>query len=188
MNILEFCETFKISLAKAKRMDKAGVLRLDENMSDEETAIRAALAKGQPLTAFQLCALVERPGLLLDLGRYAGRAETLLSELGDAKGGTASREVSAAILHAARGDDKAVGILVRWMQRNIPARGSVSHSYLATRLLLGVPENLRKFEAPRLPRAIFHCRKNPELTGWYTVHQHGKRTFTTYHRPKGFDL
>lgn len=188
MNILEFCETFRISLAKAKRMDKAGVLRLDENMSDEETAIRAALAKGQPLTAFQLCALVERPGLLLSLGRYAGRAETLLSELGDVREETAPREVSAAILHAARGDDRAVSVLAEWIKGIIPSRGSVSHSYIATRLLLGVPENLRKFEVPRLPRAIFYCRKGEALQGWFTVHEQGKRTFTLYHRPKGFDL
>lgn len=188
MNILEFCETFRISLAKARRMDKAGVLRLDENTSEIETSIRHALTRGQPLSAFQLCALVENPGLLLSLGRYAGRAETLLAELGDVQAESAPREVAASILHAARGDDKAVSVLVDWIKRIIPARGSVSHSYIATRLLLGVPENLRKFEVPRLPRAIFYCRKGEALQGWFTVHEQGKRTFTLYHRPKGFDL
>jgi hypothetical protein len=35
MNIFEFCERFHISHAKAKKMNKAGVLRLDDNTREK---------------------------------------------------------------------------------------------------------------------------------------------------------
>ena len=58
MNLFEFTEKFKISLRKARAMEKAGVLRLDENTNERATEIRLLLSKGQPLTAAQLCELV----------------------------------------------------------------------------------------------------------------------------------
>lgn len=189
MNLFEFCEKFNISLRKARLMQKADVLRLDENTSEIATRIRDLLAKGQPLTAEQLCALVEEPSLVLDLGRYSGRAQAQLDALGNVKAEIAPKQVVAYISDAARGDREAVSVLVDWLKSVIPAR-PVSHSYLAVRLLLGLAPSVRGFDVPRLPRALFECRKRAEFANWWQVSRNGTRSNTFYAQPakKEFDL
>src|SRR5215213_3378556 len=115
MNIFEFCERFHISHAKAKKMDKAGVLRLDENTSEEIAEIRHILSRGQPLTAAHLCELVENPSGLLDLGRFASRAQGEIAALGDVRREAAPKLVAAYITDAAKNEPEAVEALLGWL-------------------------------------------------------------------------
>lgn len=182
MNIFEFCERFHISLAKARKMNKAGVLRLDENTNERATEIRLLLSKGQPLTAAHLCAMIEEPGLVLDLGRYAGKAQEQLDVLGNAKAGAAPKQVAAYISEAARGDREAVAVLVEWLKDIIPAK-PVAHSFIAVRLLLGLAPSVRKFDVPRIPRALHECRKCEDFADWFELSYSGTRAKTFYRRP-----
>lgn len=189
MNLFDFCERFHISMAKARKMEKAGVLRLDENTSESLTAIRHALTKGQPLTAAQLVELVESPSAVIDLGRYASRAQDELDALGDAKGETAPKHVVAYVTDAAKGEPEAVGVLLDWLKAILPAK-PVSHSYIAVRLLLGLAPSIRKFDVPRIPRALLNCRRHDAFAGWWRIEKRAGRNATIYQRPakKAFDL
>jgi hypothetical protein len=182
VNIFEFCERFHISLAKARKMNKAGVLRLDENTSEAITEIRHALSRGQPLTAAQLVELVESPSAVLDLGRYAARAQDELDALGDARAQAAPKQVAAYISEAARGDREAVAVLVEWLKDIIPAK-PVTHSFIAVRLLLGLAPSVRKFDVPRIPRALHECRKSEAFADWFEVSYSGTRARTFYRKP-----
>ena len=182
MNLFEFTEKFKISLRKARAMEKAGVLRLDENTNERATEIRLLLSKGQPLTAAQLCELVEDPALVLDLGRYAARAREQIDALGNVKAETAPKEIAAYISEAARGDQEAVSVLLNWLFEIIPAK-RVGHSFIAVRLLLGLAPSVRKFDVPRIPRALLECRRRQEFADWFEVSYSGTRAKTFYRRP-----
>ena len=182
MNLFEFTEKFKISLRKARAMEKAGVLRLDENTNERATEIRLLLSKGQPLTAAQLCELVEDPALVLDLGRYAARAREQIDALGNVKAETAPKEIAAYISEAARGDQEAVSVLLNWLFEIIPAK-RVGHSFIAVRLLLGLAPSVRKFDVPRIPRALLECRRRQEFAEWFEVSYSGTRAKTFYRRP-----
>lgn len=182
MNIFEFCERFHISLTKARKMNKAGVLRLDENTSEAITEIRHALSRGQPLTAAQLVELVESPSAVLDLGRYAARAQDELDALGDARGQAAPKLVAAYVTDAAKGDPEAVGVLLDWLKRILPTH-PVSHSFIAVRLLLGLAPNIRQFDVPRIPRALLNCRRHDAFAGWWRVEAKKSRNVTIYQRP-----
>ena len=89
MNIFDYCERYSISLKKARKQMKDGVLRLDESMDPLTVEIRDWLSRGQNLTAAQLCVLYENPSILLDLHRYAHRAESQMVDIGDAISETA---------------------------------------------------------------------------------------------------
>jgi hypothetical protein len=182
MNMLEFCERFKISLVKARKMDKAGVLRLEENTNETALDMILALRNGDPLSAAQLCELAENRGLLLDLGRYAGRAESQLAGLGDARGEAAPKEVAAYITDASKGDPESVAILCQWIKSVVPAH-PVGHSYLAARLLLGLAPSVRKYDIPRVSRALLECRKSDDLAGWHSTKEHKGRNMSFYCRP-----
>lgn len=184
MNIFDFCERFHISQRKAREMMKAGVLRLDENTSDELTSIRAYLRSGQNLSAVQLVYLLENPGELLMLGKYVDKASLLLSTLGDAKGEAAPRMTAALITDVSGGDADAVSALVAWLKEVIPANRRVQHSYIAVRLLLGLDASARKYDAPRIPRALLYCRRDPSFAGWWRVERGSSRNVTYYQRPK----
>lgn len=188
MNLFEFCERFHISHAKARKMDKAGVLRLDENAREETAEIRHVLSRGQPLTAAHLVDLVDNPGSLLDLGRYASRAQTEIDALGNVRGEIAPKLVAAYVTDAAKNEPEAVDALLAWLRDVIPAK-PVGHSYLAVRLLLGLAPNIRQYDVPRLPRALLNCRLRDEFVGWWRVEKRGSRNVTIYQRPeKDFDL
>jgi hypothetical protein len=189
MNLFEYCEKYKISLAKARKQLKDGVLRLDETTSGESANIRHWLTRGQPLTVQMLCHLIDNPSEVLDLGRYADKAQDQIDALGKVQ--AAPLEVAAAIADTARGKPEATAILLEWLNATIPAKGC-THAYLAVRLLLGLPAAQRKFDAPRIPRAFLECRRNPEFAGWYETRRNGAKNFTIYKRAKialvDFDL
>lgn len=182
MNLFEFAEKFNISLSKARAMQKADVLRLDETTSEEAAEIRALLIKGQTLTAALLCWLVENPAQVWELGKYSGKAQEQLATLGNAKAQAAPKEIAANISDAARGDSEAIALLVSWLKEIIPAR-EVPHSFIAVRLLLGLAPGVRKFDVPRIPRALLECRRRQEFAEWWTVETRGTRSQTFYKRP-----
>ena len=80
--IYDFCEAFHISIGKARKMEKGGWLRL-AGSNDTTDPMRASLANGDRLTALQLVELIEQPAGLLELGKYAGRAEREIAALGN---------------------------------------------------------------------------------------------------------
>lgn len=185
MNIYEVAERHTLSLKKLRAMDKDGLLRLDESANASDP-IRTTLINGDPLPVWQLVQLIDEPGLLLDLGKYAARAESLLTALAKPQQEAAPIEVAASIPDAAKNDPEQVAILIAWLKQVIPAR-PVGHAYLAVRLLLGVPLGTRKFEAPRLGRAFLNCRNSTALAGWWHIKNPASRPETVYQK-RAFDL
>lgn len=183
-SIHEFCSEFHISLSKARRMEKRGWLRIDSATTPVDE-IRMALKRGQKLTVAQLVELIERPAGILELGKYAAKAEEQLTALDEPR--PAPREVAANILEAFQNQPEAVEIIVDWMAAIIPAK-PVGHAYLATRLLLGVPENIRHYDVPHMQRVLMNCRAHPKMAGlWSSVAGVGNRKTTIYQK-KQFDI
>lgn len=176
MTVFEFAEEFKLSLAKARRIKK----RFPQIFSEAESAmdpLRATLSRGNRLTAPQLVQLIESPGGLLELDKYASEAERQLAALG--KPQAAPREVVANIMEAAKNEPEAVQILVDWLKSIVPTK-PVEHGFIAVRLLLGVPASIRKTEAPRIPRALLNARNHPSFAGWWHVRKEKLRSVTIY--------
>lgn len=183
MNVFEFCERYHISLAKARRIAKDNPAWFSGTSSAFDL-VRASLANGDRLTAAQLVELIKEPGGLLELGKYAGKAEREIAALG--KPQAAPSEVVANIMEAAKGEPEALQILVDWL-KSIIGESPVGHAFIATRLLLGIPATIRKFEAPRIPRALLNARQHPEFAGYWRVEKQGARNVTIYQK-KAFDL
>lgn len=183
MNVFEFSERYGVSLLKSRKIEKENPDWFEGGVMAKGVEIRLWLSQGQILTVAQLCSLIESPGLLLDLGKYADKAESQIAALGNYKQEIAPRLVAAYIAEAAKGDSEAVEIITNWLREVIPSE-PVNHSYLAVRLLLGVPENVRKFDEPRIPRAFHHCRRNPGFAEWWKVKKTLTRTATFYEKPK----
>jgi hypothetical protein len=183
MNIAEFCQEFRISQKKAKAMQSRGVLLLVDDDTAQAAAIRQSLIKGQPLSALQLVHLVESPSALMQLGRYASKASDQLDAIGDALGERAPIEIAAAISDAARGDRESLEALAAWLVSVLPVE-PVGHSWIAARLLLALPANIREFDAPRIPRALMRCRKIDSFAGAWRYSSRSGRKFTLYQRPK----
>lgn len=186
MNVFEFCESYHISLAKGRRIAKENPQWFDATGSAFDT-IRATIANGDRLTALQLIDLIENPAGLLELGKYADKADDALAALGNPKGQVAPKEVVANIMEAAKGEPEAVQILVDWLRSIIPETHAVEHAFIATRLILGVPISLRKSEAPRIPRALLNARNHPDFADYWHVEKGVSRNKTVYQK-KGFDL
>lgn len=181
MNIYEVAEEFKISLKKLRAMDKKGILRLNENASASDP-IRARLMNGDPLPVWQLVQLIEEPALLLELGKYAETARGQVAVLGiKTEHAAAPKPVAASVTDAAKNDPEAVATLIAWLKETIPSR-PVGHAYLATRLLLGIPASIRKYEAPRIGRALLNCRNHPTFAGWWTIKPGASQNSTIYRR------
>lgn len=188
MNLYEFCEKFRISLRKARKMEKAGVLRLASGDSEHGAEIRLQLQKGQPLTVAHLLYIIEDSAIMSELWQYGDKVKSQLAALGRVKEESAPREVAAYISDAARRDQEAVGVLIRWAMEVIPAE-PITHHWLATRLLLGISANVRKYDVPRIGRALLNCRKHPDFKRWWRVEVRSSRKVTLYQRPEiRFDL
>lgn len=185
MNVFEFHERYKLSLAKARRIAKDQPHWFDGS-SGATDAIRATIMKGNEPTALQLLDLIENPAGLLELGKYATKAEQSIAALGNPQGQVAPREVAANIMEAAKGEPEAVQILVDWLRLIVPA-DRVEHAFIATRLLLGIPATIRQFEAPRIPRALLNARQHPDFKNYWHVERGVSRNKTVYQK-KGFDL
>lgn len=184
MNIFEISEEFGLSVAKLRKMDKRGVLRLDSEENKRAAALRHYLARNQSLTVAQLMCLIETPAIYLDLGKWAKRAKAQVDGLGAVEATAAPLDVTAYIDDAARGDAEAIGILMRWLQGALPNK-LVPHAWIATRLLLPLPENLRAANIKLIPIALLNVRKQPEFAGWWRLVQLGGtgRNQTFYEKP-----
>lgn len=180
MNIFEISDKAKISVKKLRLLDKLGVLRHDASTTELD-AIRATLKTGNRLNVGQLVHLIENPGGLLELGKYGPKAQAQLDELNNPTSQVAPREISSQILEAFEKQPDAVVALVRWCKSVIPAE-PVGHAYIATRLLLGVPENVRRFDVPRLQRVMMNCRDHPEFAGWWRKEKSVSRNVTLYQK------
>lgn len=179
-SIHEFSAEFHISLAKARRMEKRGWLRIDANATPVDE-IRIALKRGQRLTVAQLVELIENPAGLLELGKHAGKAEEQLHALGDPKSQVAPKEVAANILEAFQNQSEAVEIIAKWVRSIIPTH-PVGHAFVAVRLLLGVPENIRKYDVAHMQRALMNCRQHPALAGLWRTEREKTRNVTVYQK------
>lgn len=180
MNVFEFCERYHITLAKGRKIAKENPHWFGEAGSAVD-AMRAYLAKGVGITTAQLVDLIENPSWMLSLGKYAEKAEVALGALHNPRAQVAPKIVVANIMEAAKGETEAVQILVDWMRSIIPAH-PVSHGYIAARLLLGIPANIRKSEAPRIPRALLNAREHDDLKGWWRVDKGVSHNKTTYQK------
>ena len=184
--LYEFCARWNISVKKAKLMNKEGDLRLsgEETLLDE---IRLTLKTGsRRLSVAQLVYLVDNPGEILELGKYGKLADEQVSALCHPEKEPAPRDVAAQILTAYDNEPEAVEAIAKWMASIIPA-GPVPHAFMAVRLLLGVPENVRKYDFPRVQRVFMHARNHPALKPhWFTVRE-GSRN-VTYYQLRSLDL
>lgn len=182
MTLMEFCDKFRISHSKARRMMKAGVLLVSEMPNSAVIKIAETLAKRNPLSAADLCVLLESPSLALQLGRYSARALDQVDAIGDVAQGKAPHNVALAVADAARGDSDSVSILIDWIKRTLPDSGEVSHAWIACRLLLAMPANLREFENVKIVRALSWCRKSGNLDGWFRYETRCGRKAAFYFR------
>lgn len=189
MNIFEIAEKFGISIYKLRKLEKAGHLLIDFGESEHGARIRYQMARGQPLTVGQQIEIVEDPSILRELGPYQTKAEKQLATLGDVRGEAAPIEVAAHISDAAmRRDKDSINVLICWMKAVIPVE-PVNHNWLAVRLLMGIPANIRKFDVPRIQYALLNCRKSTDFEGWWRVEKIKSRKQTLYQRPDvRFDL
>lgn len=190
MNIYEISEEHSISVTKLRKLERDGLLCVDGQESQTAAALRYHLRRNQIMTVAQVLQLIDAPGLVIELNRWAERARTQLEALGDVKATQAPRDVTAYIDDAARGDAEAIAILLRWLQIVLPTR-PVPHAWVGVRLLVGLPENLRAYNIRRVPLALLNVRKQPEFAGWWHLASTGgtERNRTFYARPKIiFDL
>jgi hypothetical protein len=177
VNIFEISDRHGISVKKLRALDKDGVLRHDASTTPLDE-IRATLKTGNRLNVGQLVHLIENRAGLLELGKYAEKSRAQLAEIGDTKGQEAPREIAGQILEAFEREPAAVAALVAWAKTIIPAR-PVGHSYIAARLLLGVPEGSRGYDVPRLRRVMMNCREHADFAGWW---RHEKDASTSRNR------
>jgi len=182
MNIHEFSERYKISMAKSRLILKENPHWFDGSASTKGIEIKAWLANGQPLTAMQLCELIENPGFMLELGKHAHKAQEALERLGNVQGEIAPKMVAACITDAASKDPDALRAIIDWLKSVIPSE-PVGHAYLATRLLLGLAPNVRQFDAPRLQRVFLNCRLDPSFANWFFVKKNFSKSITFYKKP-----
>lgn len=186
MNIFEIAEKGKVSLSTLRRLEKLGALRTD-GISGEFDEIRAGLMKGNEPSAMHLVTLIENRAGLLELGKYAETATRALAAVGEAQSQAAPREVGASILAAAKDEPEAVDALEAWLKQTLAHGRLVSHAYIATRLLLGIPASLRKAESVRIPRALLNVRKRASFANYWHSEKGTSRNRTFYQK-KGFDL
>lgn len=182
MNIFEISEKSKISVKKLRVLDKLGVLRHDASATELD-GMRNTFREGNQLNVAQLVYLVENPAGLLELGRYAEKARAQMESIRDVAGQVkaAPPEISAQILEAFEKEPKAIAAIVEWCKSILPAE-PVGHSYIAVRLLLGVPENVRRFDIPRLQRVMMNCRDHPNFAGWWRREKLVSRNRTVYQK------
>ena len=188
MNLYEFCERYKISLRKGRRIKKDGSLPLESGGNEHGAEIRFQLRKGQPLTVAHLIIIIEQPTIISQLWPYNDKAKNQLAALGDVRNEAAPPDVAACIADAAQGDEQAIGILIGWMKEAIPVE-PVTHHWLAVRLLMGLQPNIRTYNVPRIRRAFLNCRNSTDFKGWWRVDKVGSRRITSYQQPRvEFDL
>lgn len=190
MNIYQLSLRTGIAVTKLRKLEKLNAL-----VTDGETGFLDSLIfhmrGNQALSVSQLIALAEAPDLVEELGavkpRYASRAREQVLALGDMSRGLAPRDVTAAIVGAARGDDDEGLIIAEWIKTVLPPSGAVPHAWVTVRLLKPLNEFMRGQTAPFISPALLNVRKLPEFAGWWRSEKIGTRNQIRYFRPKGLD-
>jgi hypothetical protein len=166
-------------------MQKGGWLNVGEAASVEVEKMRDLLRACAPLSALQLCYLIDNPGDIFKLGRYVASAQDQLDAIGNVRGEAAPFEVAGLTMNAAQGEDEALAMVVDWIKRTLPESGeSVPYVWIASRLLLAFPANIRQFEVTRIQRTLARARALPEFSDWWSYGKLRGRKATFYTRPK----
>ena len=185
LTLLEFCDKFKISHHKAKKMQREGVLLLAEETSLDLARIRETFMHGNELSALEMCAIIETPSLLTQLGRYAARALDQIETLDDPMNAQAPRDIALSVMDAANGDEDAIAAFVDWLRRALPGDGSaVGYHWIAVRLMLPLNASVRKHEGEKIRRALARARKHEAFAGWWKYERKSGRNVTVYARPQ----
>jgi hypothetical protein len=188
MNIFELADKSGVSLRTLRKIEKLLKGRPIAASDPVIDAIRVQSRKSRALSVSQYMALIDDPDLIDALGTRAENVQDALDAIGDAVGEAAPRDVTMHIQDAAKGNAEAAAILARWMRDALPVQGNVSHAYLALRLLYGVPENVRHYVLPLVPRAMQAAKRQDALAGHWRVVQNGSIRATEYFRPIFLDL
>lgn len=183
MNIFQLSVKSEIPLAKLRRLEKLGALKLDSG-GDDFTERLIFHMRGNPLLSVaQLLALIESPDLLDELEaarpKYASRARSQIVALGDIKQAQAPREVTAAIMGASRGDDDESLIIAQWLIAVLPV-DPVPHAWAAVRLFAPLNSFMRDQMAPLIGLALMNVRKLPEFSGYWVSEKTGSRAAIKY--------
>lgn len=171
-----------VGMGTLRKLKSAGFLVKTEDENAMALSITKAIARGNPLSVVQLVALIEDPSIEYELFGYAARAKNAVDALGDVKSMGAGREITAYINAAADRDQEALEIIAEWVRSIVPARGEVSHAWVATRLVINSP--LQADHLNRISLVMLNVRQAPSLKGWWRVANIGGRTQTFYMRPK----
>lgn len=180
MTLHEMNKKYGIKMPKLRQMEKDGALNC-RDASPVEPMIRY-FQKRRELTVPYLVQLIDQPELIeLFTDAARRRVERIIAALGDVQ--PAPADVAACIIGAYEGDPGDVRTVLEWCKRTIPPAGEVPHHYLAVRLLMGVPENLRQYEEKRLPRVLLNVRRSDDFAGWWRIAARGSRSVTLYSQP-----
>lgn len=180
-SIFRLCNEFNISLTKARQMDKDGLLNLDQS-EEPEQEIFYWLSHGSHLTVRHMVMLIEKPSLLHELGSQERKARDQLEEVGSAKEESAPPHVVACIAERTL-IPEAVALLVDWIRSVLPAH-PVSHYWIATRLVFGLPKEIREDRSAYVRFALKQCRNHPDMAGWSRPENRYSRVATLYQRPE----
>jgi hypothetical protein len=187
MNIYGLSVKSEIPLAKLRKLERLGALKLDGETGFIDALI-FHMRGNSVLSVAQLLALIEAPDLLDELGavrpRYASRAQDQIHALGDMSQAMAPRDVTAAIPGAARGDDDESLKIADWLKLALPA-APVSHAWVTVRLLKPLNEFMRGQTAPLISPALLNMRKLPEFAGYWHSEKSGARSVIKYFSPIG---
>ena len=185
MTILEFCEEFRISHGKAKKMLARGVLLVDQSTDPRAARIREVFMSRNRLGALDICDLLEVPSIAMQLGRYAEKALEAVETVGNALEDQAPRDIALSVMDAANGDGDAIASFVDWLRRALPGDGSaVGYHWIAVRLMLPMTASVRKHEGEKIRRALARARKHEAFVGWWKYEYKSGRNVTTYARPQ----
>lgn len=181
MDIREFCQRFKISLRKAREMQKDGYINLEASPEEHRLwRARRYLHQNAPLPALTLVELVENPEMVEKLGEKAAKQ---IEALDKPKDSLAPRIVSGCIIEASEGDRQEIERLAAWMRDATPDH-PVQYGYFAVRILLNILPPVREKSHKQLLKAIKEARKTDTLAGYFRIDNSGARSKTIYQKPK----
>lgn len=187
MDIHEIHIASGFSIRALRKLEKLGVLRVTSTKGHPETSrIRAALRRGNPLTAYQLLSLYKTPGLLKSIGLDAKqqmRADDLIEDLGNVKAEACPWAISANIPGAYSKEPDGIAELAAWVQGHIKRhaddyRDGKPYSYLAVRLLHDIPDEHIERNHKIVAQAMLQVRKSPLMQGYASTID-GKSLFHT---------
>jgi hypothetical protein len=191
MNIFEIAEKFNLSIAKVKRMEKAGLLVATGNEGHPlAPTMRQTLINRRPLSAEQLLVLVQEPTVIAELRQRQGDARAQIAALGDFKADKPEPSFFPVIVDAAGFDDAAQRKLIAWLQGILPGE-PVAHAWIAVRVAQGVRAGSGRDELLNtLTKALANCRKHEAFKGWYGSTSLAGKSRAFYFNPnkKEFDL